>query len=48
MNKNKVIIDGNSLTIENVYNISIKRSKVDFSQEEIFLKKLNQSRKFLE
>jgi histidine ammonia-lyase/phenylalanine ammonia-lyase len=45
---NSIKIDGNSLTIDNVFNVSINNLRVDFSEDENFWKKLNDSRKFLE
>ncbi|OHD13749.1 MAG: hypothetical protein A2086_13460 [Spirochaetes bacterium GWD1_27_9] len=43
-----VIIDGNSLTINDVYNIALKNSKIDFPNDSNFWEKLENSRKFLE
>lgn len=43
-----LFIDGNSLTIEDVYQVSFNRKKVDLSPDEDFRRKLSDSREFLE
>ena len=48
MDKNKIIIDGNSLSIDNVYNVSFKKNEVQFSDDKNFWKNLTESRTFLE
>ena len=48
MNKNKIIIDGNSLSIDDIYRVSFKKEKVQFSDDKDFERKLLESRVFLE
>jgi len=48
MDKNKVIIDGNSLKIEDVYNVVNNNYVVSFPENETFFTKLKKSREFLE
>ncbi len=48
MNKSKLLIDGNSLTIEEVFNVAFNNKEVQFSEDETFIKKLKGSRSFLE
>lgn len=47
-NNNKVIINGDNLTVYNVYNVSYNNAFVDFPKEEEFINKLKKSRDFLE
>ncbi len=45
---NKIIINGNTLKIEDVNKVAIKREKVDFTEDKKFWKNLAESREFLE
>jgi len=44
----KIIIDGNSLSIEDVYEISINKKKIEFSNDEEFRNRLSNCRVFLD
>jgi histidine ammonia-lyase/phenylalanine ammonia-lyase len=48
ISKETVIINGNSLTIEDVYRVANEDVKVEFTDDESFWKNLKESREFLE
>ncbi len=48
MSKNRITIDGNSLKIEELYNIVNNNYEVSFPEDKAFIERLKKSRKFLE
>ena len=48
MDNRKIIINGNSLTIEDIFDVSFNNKEVQFPEDKNFKNKLSNSRNFLE